>query len=331
MTARSFFDDTDPAYQLTTLLTTLFIPADIMEFRLVRGVDFAGACSQWHQVGESVQTMPKLVAELQRQNDAGCSVFFGANPRKGKGLRGDLNICIARHFFVDVDDDAGGGDADLVLRRAVDAGLPDPTIIKNSGHGTWLYWLLAAPMTDMAAWRAVQQRIAGVMHGDPKCVNPERIARCPGFLNIKPDKPAAMAHLISVDSANVWAPEDITRSLPELPAAKPAPRLSPPTASSNLMARARSYLARIKPPVYKHRNDTMFQTAGHLFAFGLSEADVQALMSGFNMLADPPLEPAELMQVVKSAKTHGTLPDPKPNRPMNHRQIALRGREVCGA
>lgn len=78
------------------------------------------------------------VAERTRAN-----LFFGVCPRFGDKGRFDLGwqIRTVRALWADVDHVT----VDEVRERLATSGLPDPSILVNSGHGAHLYWKLAEP------------------------------------------------------------------------------------------------------------------------------------------------------------------------------------------
>ena len=71
------------------------------------------------------------------------NIFFGVCPRFGDKGRFDLawQIRIARALWADIDHLT----VDEARERITKAGLPDPSIIVNSGNGVHLYWLLDEP------------------------------------------------------------------------------------------------------------------------------------------------------------------------------------------
>jgi hypothetical protein len=120
-----------------------------------------------------------------RQADQPDNVYFGINPRKAHGLRGDSNVAVFRALFADFD---GGTTPDEALARIREAGLPEPTIVIVSGGGTHVYWMLDEPTTDAAEWKARMAGIIKAVGSDKSISNPERIMRGPGSDNVKPER-----------------------------------------------------------------------------------------------------------------------------------------------
>lgn len=321
----SFFDDTDPVLQVQKFLRVLFEREDFFEFRLL-----PSKRSIWQTLAEVDE---QFIASLERENQAGQHIFIGVNPRIGIGQRGDDSVTLARALFADVDANQGGGDPAAIIRRAADAGLPDPSMVVNSGHGTWLYWRLVTAITDLGAWTAMEARIIQALHADPACKNPERLARLPGMMNWK--LPTAQAHIVEVDTDHraEWAAFDVLPML-TTPKSTAAARPIIATSSDSLLLRGRAYISRIMPAPNGQRNNQVLSVAGNLAALTgdhgerLIESEIVALLTGFNILSRTPLPDSEILSTVRSALKNGTPREPKLPRSPIHRQLALRGREV---
>ncbi len=259
---------------VATFAGVVFRPADIAEVRLVRGVQ---AESSWHVASE----LRLLAPWLKEQNQNGWHVYVGANPRPANGQRGDDCIALARCVFADFD----GATEDEARQRIEAAGLPAPTMLIFSGHGFHAYWLLAAAVTNLAAWRELMKDLAAVLGSDPKICNPERIMRLPGFINCKPDKPAAMANIVDVDSSRAysWGAIRAVVSAREVQPAKSAVSTStnrPATGLHPYVAAAlQAEVAKLKAAAVGDRNDTLNRAAfslGQLVGGGeLSASDVE--------------------------------------------------------
>lgn len=149
----------------------VFEPNDIIEVRMFPSKRRAWAESyfkiidQWHEIEAAAD-----------QN-----VYFGANPRKGHGGKAD-DVALARCVFVDIDQEVN---QKAVEKRLSEAGLPEPTAIVFSGHGFQVWWRLAEPMTDMAAWGVVQRRLIAALGSDPTIHDAPRVMRMPGTMNVK--------------------------------------------------------------------------------------------------------------------------------------------------
>jgi len=80
---------------------------------------------------------------LAASADNHTNLFFGVCPRLGPKGRFDLawQIRTVRALWSDID----GATVEEALTRCEKAGLPEPSIVVNSGNGAHLYWLLAEP------------------------------------------------------------------------------------------------------------------------------------------------------------------------------------------
>ena len=132
----------------------------------------------------------------ERNNAKGYGIFFGLNPRRKHGAKGDAGVRLARCHCIDVDhlDDPPAALPGL-LRKVESKKISAPTAAVMSGHGLWLYWRLPEPMTDLAEWRTRQRNLALALGGDRSVCNPERICRLPGFVNTK-KQPFVRAELL---------------------------------------------------------------------------------------------------------------------------------------
>ncbi|MBC8468883.1 MAG: hypothetical protein H8D56_05380 [Planctomycetes bacterium] len=162
---------------------TVYEPADVVELRLINKRDDVRK-KKW----TFAKDMPQMETELKKLNQQGYCVYVGPNPRKSKGLSGDDNVLLARCLFCDFDHIEpldGCGPAEFVTCEIIEAGLPEPNLVINSGHGIHTYWRLSEPITDMNRWRQIQEKLNHTLKADSSIKNAERIMRLPGFLNLK--------------------------------------------------------------------------------------------------------------------------------------------------
>ncbi len=266
--------DVPAGEQLAAFTGVLFTPSDIVEFRII-GSDRKTE-SQWFEVNAIATALPWLTM----RNSEGRNIYCGLNPRSAKGARGDDSVPLARTVFVDIDDSALVH-ADI-LARVRAAGLPAPTMIVFSGHGWWIFWKLAAAISDMLAWRGMQESLISRLSGDRTIKNPERIGRVPGFVNWKP--PAAKAYLAEIDATRVY---DSAIFAPAEPAVKaePAPgKASRPAGGASATMRYSAYVDAMPDAVSGGGagEKLMFQVLAEAHRFGLSEADAWPIIFTYN-------------------------------------------------
>ena len=173
------------------LFGMLFETGDWIEFRCHR--EDGSVEKTWVQAGTD---MSSVAAKLDRWNDAGYSIYFGANPRKASGGSKTVDVQLARCHFVDIENITWDE-----IRSDITDVLPMPTAVVSSGNGVHLWWRLPAVNTDTASggdWQRQQKAlIALVQTALDKQMRPvgckvdggihdgARIMRAPGWINRK--------------------------------------------------------------------------------------------------------------------------------------------------
>lgn len=190
--------------QFGALADCLFEPDDIVEIRTLPG---------------GKQTWRAAATLGDYRPPTGMNIYFGVNPRSRHGGTA-ADVALARCLFVDFD---GGTTAAKALAKIDNAGLPEPTIVINSGHGTHCYWRLESSLTDLAEWSGYQKKLIAALGSDKTIHDPPRIMRLPGTLNVK-SEPHVPCEIASV-SGEVCSLELFQKCLPEKKAeAKPKPQ-----------------------------------------------------------------------------------------------------------
>ena len=167
----------------------LYEPDDLVELRLLPSK---------RRSYKRVADLPELADELRQLNERGEHVFISANPRRREGGKA-ADVALARTLFVDIDH----ATVEDALRRVRSAGLPEPTVIVDSGHGTHCYWRLTEPVTDPAVWTKAQKHLIGLLGGDKVVCDLPRVMRLPGYRNHK--EPAADCTVVDADASRVYA------------------------------------------------------------------------------------------------------------------------------
>jgi hypothetical protein len=184
------------AEQIIAFIGAIFEPTDWVEVRVL-----PSARSAWFQASES----PRIVAYCFTANAAFENVYFGINPRRDRGQRGNAGVMLARCIFADFDNknlttSMPAEQLAEVAKRVADAWLPEPAVIVFSGHGAHVYWRLVAPVADLAGWDALMDAMITTIASDPGAKGADRIMRVPGLVNWK--KPIALAELVECDASN---------------------------------------------------------------------------------------------------------------------------------
>jgi putative DNA primase/helicase len=183
--------------QCQVFLAVIFQSDDIIEFRPVKG-----GKSRWGTLAD----LHEIIPWLQRLNAERAQVYFGANPRTSRGGSKTKDVILARCLFADFDDGATYED---VMRRITLAGLPAPTVVIQTGGGIHCWWLLAEPVTDLAAWTRRMKRIIAATGADKTIHDAPRVMRLPGFVNHKyAHKPTA--EIVEIDEQRIYSWEEMT-------------------------------------------------------------------------------------------------------------------------
>lgn len=181
--------------QCIDFLGAIFEPEDIIEYRPLP----PSAGRRWAPLAE----LPDIVEWLERVNrdeNQRVHAYFGANPRKSKNASQAEGVALARCLFADFD---GGVVVEDALARVRAAGFPMPTAIIESGGGVHLWWRLAEPMHDAAAWHDRMKAISAALGSDPAICDWPRIMRLPGFVNWKYEQ-TPRAHLWDCDPTRIY-------------------------------------------------------------------------------------------------------------------------------
>jgi hypothetical protein len=163
----------------------LYEPADVVELRCVGG-------ERVRKFWSRAKDLLRLIPELQQCNRLGFNVYIGPNPRVVSGRSGDVNVKLGRCLFADfdgVEPGDGCGVWEFIEPRIENLKIPMPTLTIFSGHGCHVYWRLAKPLS-VPDWKNAAARLITALEADPKCKNPERFLRLPGFVNHKYSEPA---------------------------------------------------------------------------------------------------------------------------------------------
>lgn len=298
----------------------VYLPDDIVEARAIlkRDKDNSHIVKKW----TAAKNISALLPELGRLNQVGYNIYAGVNARKGFNLSGDDNVIIARTVFVDFDHiEAADGlsPSGYVLEKIACAGLPDPTIIINSGHGIHAYWKLREPLKDLTVWKDLQARLIDTLGSDPAIKNPERIMRLAGFRNNKP--PCADCFIIEANEGRIHELATIEAALlpPKITVSAPIP--SKQNDDEERFLRAKLYAAKWETLSEGQRDTETFKRAARLRErFGLSESQTFEIVAAKNNLNNPPLSEGEIKKAVANAYRYANKPAGSGYNPMQYRK-----------
>jgi len=166
-----------------------------------RGAEAARARS-WHPVSNFAAASKAALAASER----GFDVYCGVTPRTAYGRGSAKDVASMTALWLEFDVKPGKNCASKDEARARLARLPRPTMLVDSGGGQHAYWLLHAPLLDLARGTRVMDAmrefltVDGCPPGD-NVSDPPRIMRVPGTQNLKLDEPRAVMLLDENESA----------------------------------------------------------------------------------------------------------------------------------
>lgn len=238
----------DARAHVEEFVSVVFEPDDLVE---VRTFSPGGAAAQsWQKA--SALTSDDVLRTLARQNLSGVGIYVGANPRSCNGGKAE-HVARFRCLFVDFD----GVAPEQAAARIAAAGLPAPSLLLSSGHGTHAYWRLAAPITDAEVWKSREEALIELLDTDPRVRDTPRVMRLPGFLNTK-EEPCPRA---VVDEAHPNRRYDSSR----FPVRKPPPPPAPPSERASgigyVQTAVRGEAAKVASAAEGNRNDVLNKAA----------------------------------------------------------------------
>jgi hypothetical protein len=279
--------------QLEQLLSTLFLPNELIEIRFIESWVSRGRkkcrvarSAQWLRRHEFLSQYGEIT-DFARTELA--NIYFGVCPRCHKGDSHDQTIETIRCVWCDIDNVT----TEQAHARWADAEVPVPSIVVNSGSGIHAYWLLEGNLTSPEA----RSQLAAMLpyfyrsFGGDHVQNLSRVLRPPGTLNYKDarnGRPPLPCTLCTCDSALCYPLEafrcwiELAESEPQ--AISPSHSSSPPDTSSLdevLAGRVEalelvSRLDRRSPD--RSRRD--FAIVCDLLRLGLAKEDIWELVSG---------------------------------------------------
>ena len=248
---------------------------------------------------------------MQMANENGADIFVGVLPRNGE-LGEDEDCLDGRVAWADFDHGATREKIEMLLDSL---GVPAPTMMIDSGHGTHCYWRFTNKVPPEKLAELVDD-MSVTFHSDPKVKNPSRVMRVPGFYNLKypEDKvPCRIHYSNSIEYAYEGFRQIIPKS--EKPVEKPPTRqfegvpFAELSGDQNIRA-AVAYIDRVENcAAGDGRNNAAFRVSAILQNdFVLSENDAWNILADWNIGNSPPLGEKELRTAFNSAKKHAKRP-----------------------
>lgn len=208
----------DTVEQLNIFADIVWAPGELVQ---VDPIKDKSVSRQWCTASK----LPGLAEMLIKLNAAGYNIYAGIGARKVEAKTSkESNVSHCRVVFVDFDTDKMTFEGPLlveILRRIENAGLPQATMIAQTGNGCHCYWRFNGPMTDMKAWLVVQERLTLTLGSDKGILSIPRIMRLPGFDNVKEPTNPKPCYLQEAECDRVYDVEqDILPHLKALPEKK---------------------------------------------------------------------------------------------------------------
>jgi hypothetical protein len=250
---------------------------------------------------------PRFQAWLRAQSVRRFSVYVSVNAiRPQRKARTRDAIGDIRHVFLDADRDGQEILAAISARRD----LPPPSyVLHSSPNRLHVLWRVTGFTRESV--EALQKHLARELKTDKAATSCSQTTRLPGFFNHK-YRPAPLIVVQYGATKRIFAaadfppaPAGVSRGVPSALAVDH--RISTGT---EVLARARRYLAVIPPAVAGHHGDAdTFRVCCRLVrGFALEEDDAMALLSEWNLRCEPPWSETELRAKLDAARRYGREP-----------------------
>ncbi len=210
------------------------------------------------------------------------NVYFGVATRINRSSGTLQNCRYLGALFADLDFKASSEDA----ARARLAAFPlQPSLVIKSGGGLHAYWVLSGLLNlsrDAAYTKALLQRLADAVGGDPASAEPAHILRVPGTSNWKYDPPRAVT--VEALTEVRYSPEQLEAALP-------------PVSAAGKQSKKKTPLSKVKPT---ERNVRLFSFGRTMRRQGMDEVAIGAAIMQANDALEVPMESAEVERIIAS-------------------------------
>jgi hypothetical protein len=242
---------------------------------------------------------PRFQAWLRSQNARKFSVYVSVNAiRPQRRARTRDAIGEIRHVFLDADKNGQDVLAAIAARRD----LPPPSyVLHSSPNRLHVLWQVEGFTKETVA--TLQNRLAEELATDKAATSCAQLTRLPGFVNHKYTPAPIVAAVYGASVSRVRA--DAFRE-----AVGPAQACSPPATSSDILERARRYVAAIPPAVQGRSGDVAtFKVCCRLVrGFHLTAEQALSVLHQWNSRCTPPWRERELQAKLASAIRSGKEP-----------------------
>jgi len=283
-------------------LHTAFRPDDWIAV-LLKSHDTGGSAQR---VGPmSLIASPRFQAWLRAENARRFSVFVSVNAiRPQRKARTRDAIGDIRHVFLDADRDGPGVLAAIQARPD----LPPPSfVVHTSPNRLHVLWRATGFAKDDV--EVLQKRLAVELGTDKVATSCAQVTRMPGFFNHK-YRPGSMVVVEYAPGRRVFNPCDFPLEGAKSTPPAPGPVNATSIRTSDILERARRYIAAIPPAVAGQQGDTTtYRVCCRLVrGFNLDEDVALAVLTDWNRACEPPWSEHDLKAKLQSARRYGREP-----------------------
>ncbi len=283
-------------------LNTAFRPDDWIAV-LLKSHDTGGTAQR---VGPlSLIANPRFQAWLRAENARRFSVFVSVNAiRPQRKARTRDAISDIRHVFLDADKDGPS----VLARIAARPDLPRPSfVIHSSPNRLHVLWRVSGFTKEGA--EVLQKRLATEVGTDKAATSCTQLTRLPGYFNHK-YRPGAMVAIEYAPGRRVFNPRDFPLAATKSTPPSPDPVNVASIHTSDILERARRYIAAIPPAVAGQLGDTAtYRVCCRLVrGFDLGEEDALAVLADWNRACEPPWSEHDLRTKLQAARCYGREP-----------------------
>ena len=275
--------------------------------------DWIAVLLKSHDTGGSAQRVgpmsliasPRFQAWLRAENARRFSVFVSVNAiRPQRKARTRDAIGEIRHVFLDADRDGPSVLGAIATRRD----LPPPSyVIHTSPRRLHVLWRVSGLTKEQA--EALQKRLATELGTDKSATSCAQVTRMPGFFNHK-YRPGPIVRVEQAPGRRVFNPQDFP--LRQTASTLPTPDSTNHASrhSSDVLERARKYIATIPPAIAGNHGDAAtFRVCCRLVrGFALGDNEAMSVLAGWNKACLPPWSEDELRSKLESARRYGREP-----------------------
>lgn len=284
-------------HDLDAFFDALFDGADLIELRFLP--PFKTKSNQWYLFPGQITMDWEDIEDRNKRQD----VYFGANPRARRGSKAD-DVEHAHCAFADFDHTT----PEAALNKINATGLPEPTVLVNSGHGAHAYWRLEEPLA-IPEWRSMQRGLIQLLGCDDKIHDAPRIMRLPGTRHCAKHKPGSQRVYCEIvfNRMTRHDHEDIVRVLPMVEVAEREDLPPMPEGECGKLPHwVDTFL--VHGAAQGGRNSKLFDSACAMKGAGWPVEQAKPMLLAAADRCSPPMSQGEALQAIASAYSKERTP-----------------------